>query len=172
MRIGVMLRRESLDLLDKWYLRAGQALHEEGIKPHDPEVAKTLLAEIGVDPSLLDAAIEDPSTHDEIKVEHQRVVESGGYGVPTLFFPSGYSLFGPVILKVPTGQGAIRLWQSICAWQEFPYLFEIQHPKSRIDYEDIVHAFRPYVKARDWVSINRGEIIHIPTDEQLRNIGG
>ena len=42
-----MLRRDSMDDLDRWYERAGRALHEEGHKPHDPMVARHLLDELG-----------------------------------------------------------------------------------------------------------------------------
>ena len=40
MRIGALLRRSSMDDLDRWYQRAGRALHEEGHRPHDPDVAR------------------------------------------------------------------------------------------------------------------------------------
>ncbi|MEE9414753.1 MAG: DsbA family protein, partial [Acidimicrobiales bacterium] len=42
MRIGALLRRQGMDVLDAWYERAGRALHEQGQKPHDPEVARSL----------------------------------------------------------------------------------------------------------------------------------
>ena len=86
MRIGALLRRSSMDDLDRWYRAAGCALHEKGLKPHEPDVARHLLSELGLDPGLVDAAIADQSTHDVVKAEHDRVVESGGYGVPTLYF--------------------------------------------------------------------------------------
>jgi hypothetical protein len=45
MRVGALLRREDMSLLDAWYERAGRAVHEEGHKPHVPEVARELLDE-------------------------------------------------------------------------------------------------------------------------------
>ena len=51
MRIGALLRRTSMDDLDRWYERAGRALHEDGHKPHEPTVARHLLEEIGLDPA-------------------------------------------------------------------------------------------------------------------------
>ena len=36
MRIGARLRREDPELLDRWYLAAGTALHVDGRKPHRP----------------------------------------------------------------------------------------------------------------------------------------
>lgn len=159
MRIGALLRRTDMAWLDAWYARAGKALHEEGRKPHDPAVARQLLEEIGLDPALVDAAIADPTTHDEVREEHQRVVDRGGYGVPTLIFPDGQALFGPVLLDPPTGAAAVRLWQAVTAWREFPALFELQRPKTAAHDQAIFTAFKPYLAARDWVSINRGEVV-------------
>lgn len=159
MRIGALLRRRDMALLDAWYERAGRALHVEGHKPHDPAVARHLLEGIGVSPDTVDEAIADPTTHDEVRAEHQRVVDAGGFGVPTLFFPDGQCLFGPVLVDPPTGDAALRLWQAVTAWVEFPHLFELQRPKSPADQRHIAEAFRPYVEARDWVSINRGEVV-------------
>ena len=159
MRIGALLRRHDMALLDAWYARAGKALHVEGHKPHEPDVARHLLEEIGADPALVAEAIADQSTHDEVRAEHDRVVAVGGFGVPTLFFPDGQSLFGPVLLDPPTGAAAVRLWHAVTAWVEFPHLYELQRPKSRADSTLIADTFRPYLEARDWVSINRGEVV-------------
>jgi 2-hydroxychromene-2-carboxylate isomerase len=159
MRIGALLRRTDMALLDAWYERAGRALHVDGHKPHDPAVARHLLAELGLDPTIVDRAIDDPTTHDEVRVEHERVVGAGGFGVPTLFFPDGQCLFGPVVIDPPTGDAAVRLWHQVTGWLEFPHLYEIQRPKGRADQQLITETFRPYLEARDWVSINRGEVV-------------
>ena len=161
MRIGALLRRSSMADLDAWYARAGRALHVEGHKPHERSVARHLLAELGMDPDLVDAAINDPTTHDEVRAEHQRVVDAKGYGVPTIFFPDGQCLFGPVLVDPPNGDAAVRLWDAVVAWTEFPHLYELQRPKTPADEQAIAEAFRPYLQARDWVSINRGEVVNI-----------
>jgi hypothetical protein len=122
-------------------------------------VARHLLAELGFDPALVDQAIADTSTGDEVLADHQRVVAADGYGVPTLFFPDGQCLFGPVLIDPPTGDAAVRLWDAVVAWTEFPHLYELQRPKTPADEQAIGETFRPYLEARDWVSINRGEVI-------------
>ncbi len=160
MRIGALLRRQSMSDLDAWYARAGRALHVDGHKPHEPEVARFLLADIGLDPSLVDEAIADPTTHDEVRADHDRVVASGGYGVPTLYI-DGHCVFGPVLLEPPKGAEAVRLWNAVSTWAEFPFLYELQHPKSADDQRKIADTFRPYIEARDWVSIDRGKVIPI-----------
>src|SRR3546814_11351217 len=109
MRIGALLRRNSMEDLDVWYGRAGKALHVDGHKPHEKAVAEHLLAELGFDPGLVEAAIADTTTNDEVLAEHRRVGDADGYGRPTMFLPDGQCRFGPVHIYPPTAQAALRL---------------------------------------------------------------
>ena len=163
MRIGVALRRLGMEHVDAWYERCGRGLHEEGRRVQDPEVAREILAELGHDPALVDEAIADETTHDEIHAEHGRVISNGGYGVPTLFF-GDHCLFGPVLMDPPTGDAAMRLWSAVTAWVEFPHLYELQQPKTAVHQQKINDTFRPYFEARDWVSINRGKVVEFDND--------
>jgi hypothetical protein len=71
-------------------VRAGRPrAARRGHKPHEKAVARHLLEELGFDPGLVDQAIADPTTSDEVMDDHRRVVAAGGYGVPTMFFPMG-----------------------------------------------------------------------------------
>ena len=169
MRVGALLRRTSMDDLDRWYERIGQALHEEGLRPHRREVARELLAELGLDPGLVDESIADTTTNDEVLADHRRVVDAAGYGVPTLFF-GDHCLFGPVLVDPPVGEAALRLWDAVTAWVEFPDLFELQQPKTREMEQRITSVFEPYLNARDWVSINRGEEIAF-TEDGFQRVG-
>jgi 2-hydroxychromene-2-carboxylate isomerase len=153
MRVGALLRRIDPELLDRWYLRAGTALHVEGRKPHRREVAEELVAELGLDPGLVAQAIEDPSTHDEVRAEHEAVVALGGWGVPTLVFEGGHAFFGPVLIDPPEGDAALRLFELVTGWVEFPHLFEMQRPKRPEDLRAIGAVFKPYLEAREWVTI-------------------
>lgn len=160
MRIGALLRRRDPALLDRWYAVIGHELHTLGGKPHDPEVARRLLTDIGVDAALLDDALEDPSTHDDVRADHQRVLDAGGYGVPTLFL-DGQCLFGPVLVDPPSGADALRLWDVVTGMAALPHVYELQRPKTAADAELIGQSLRPYLDGRDWVSINRGEVIDV-----------
>jgi len=166
MRIGAWLRRTDPDLLDAWYECAGRALHLEGRKAHTPAVARDLLGELGLDPGAVEAALADPTTHDDVRADHQRVLDAGGFGVPTLFFPDGQCLFGPVLVDPPMGEAAVRLFDAIVAWTEFPRLFELQRPKTSVDERRLAEVFRPYFDARDWVSMNRGQVVEIGGDRR------
>jgi 2-hydroxychromene-2-carboxylate isomerase len=155
MRIGAYLRRMDMALLDRWYWAAGTALHVEGRKPHRRQVAADLLEELGLDPVILEAALEDPTTADEVRREHEIVVEKGGFGVPTLVFDDGQALFGPVLISPPRGDAALRLWELVTGWLEFPTVYELQRPKAAADIASIAAAFSPYLAARDWKTVQR-----------------
>ncbi len=155
MRIGALLRRQDMALLDRWYEAAGSALHVEGRKPHRPEVAEEILGEMGLDPGTVAEAIADPTTGDEVRAEHDTVVSKGGFGVPTLVFDDGQALFGPVLVNPPTGDDAARLWEHVTGWLEFPNVYELQRPKGPADIDAIATAFSPYLDARDWLSVQR-----------------
>jgi hypothetical protein len=142
-------------LLDRWYLAAGTALHVDGRKPHRPEVAAELIGTLGLDPALVRQAIEDPSTHDEVRADHERVTSLGGWGVPTLVFGGDRALFGPVLIEPPAGAAAVRLWRLLTGWLEFPALYEVQRPKRPADLHAIADTFRPYLEARDWITIQK-----------------
>src|SRR5664280_2723000 len=72
------------------------------------------------------------------------------------------ALVDRAIADPTTGEAAVRLWDAVVAWGEFPQLFELQRPKTPADEAHIVETFRPYLEARDWVSIDRGEVITFP----------
>lgn len=154
LRIGAWLRRIRGDeAVDVWCAAAGKALHVDGRKVHTPEVARTVLREAGLDPMSADAAVSEPGTHDDVRSDHQRVVDLGGFGVPTLVFSGERALFGPVVREAPTGPAARRLWDLTTGWLEFPELYELRRPKTDDDWARIGDQFEPYLTARDWPTI-------------------
>jgi 2-hydroxychromene-2-carboxylate isomerase len=155
MRIGALLRRQSMDLLDRWYLTAGTALHVDGRQPHRREVAEGLLTEMGLDAGLVEAALVDPTTHDDVRTDHERVTALGFFGVPTLTFDDGTSLFGPVLVDPPRGAAAVRLWELVLGWSEFPHVYELKRPKGPEDLRLIETTFASYLAAREWQTVQR-----------------
>jgi 2-hydroxychromene-2-carboxylate isomerase len=153
MRVMVALRRRSMDDADRFYATAGRLLHERGGKPHTPEGARAVVAELGLDPEIVDEAVNDPTTTDEVRAEHDRVVDHGGFGVPTLFLPDGTCLFGPIVTPGPTGEAAVRLWDLVTGWAEFAHLYELRRPKTAADWAHIEQLFSPYLAARDWNTV-------------------
>ena len=163
LRVAALLRRgghglDGNEAVGRFYGVAGRSLHEDGLKVHTPEGVAAVLAEIGLDPALVDAAIADDTTHDDVRADHDAALALGGFGVPTLVINTGEGrtpLFGPVITPAPTGEEAGRLWDLVAGWTEFPHLYELRRPKTAADWEHIGASFNPYLAARAWRTIER-----------------
>ena len=155
MRVAALLRRTSMDHCDAFYAAAGRALHVEGRKPHRPEVAAEILRSIGLDPALVQQAIDDPTTHDDVHTDHDAIVAKGAFGVPTLVFDDGSTLYGPVLAPAVLGDDALELWDIVRRMRRFPHLYEIKRPKTDDDVRHIQQEFTPYLTGRDWETRER-----------------
>jgi predicted DsbA family dithiol-disulfide isomerase len=156
MRVGALLRRQGNDLVDRWYEAVGRAFFVDERPTHVPDVHREVLTELGLDPALLDKALDDPTTSEEVRADHDEAVrEHAAHGVPTLVFDTGQVLFGPVVAPAPTGDDALRLWDLVCLWSEVPFLFELRQPKTADDLSHLGEQFAPYFRARAWKSVAR-----------------
>jgi len=155
MRVGALLRREQgNDELGRWYEIVGRSFFEDGVKTFVPEVHAELLGDNGFDSTLVERAIADESTSEEVRAEHEHAATAyGAHGVPTIVFESGYAVYGPVIVPAPTGDDALALWDLVQAWQRFPHLYEIRHPKTMDDMVHIGSSFNTYLTTRAWRTI-------------------
>lgn len=156
MRIGAFLRRKSMDSCDKWYAAIGKALHLEGKRPYERDTALELLASIGEEASVWDAALGDPTTHDEVRKDHEHAVnELAGFGVPIIVAPGTRAIFGPVVLPPPMGAEALELWDITLRSAKFPGLYEMKRPKTAGDLQHIAEVFNPYLRGREWETIQK-----------------
>ncbi len=162
MRVAARLRRDGEDVVDRWYAACGEAFFERGEPTFTPEGAAGVLEAIGLSGTLVQEALDDPSTSDEVLADHEYLVSTyGGHGVPTLLFEEergdgrGDAFFGPVVLNPPTGAAAVRLWDLVTGWREFPDLYELRRPKTGRDMAAIADAFSTYVQARRWHTVQR-----------------
>ena len=153
MRVAAWLRRFDMGLCDRWYEACGRALHVDGRRFYDRDVAIELLDSIGAPPSSWDDAIADPTTHDDVRADHDHAVGYGGFGVPIIVFPFGRPIFGPVVVPAPTGAEALKLWDMCTTYAEIGGLFEIKTPKTGDDLRMIARQFEPYLTARQWATI-------------------
>jgi hypothetical protein len=153
LRVAAMLRRSSQEEVGRFYAVAGAALHEDGRRVQDRSVLEAVLGEAGFDAAIIDASVADATVDEEIRADHQRVLDLGGFGVPTLVLDRTTSLFGPVIAPAPTGPAAGRLWDLVAGWSEYPNLYELRRPKTPADWDHIGELFAPYLAARDWRTV-------------------
>jgi 2-hydroxychromene-2-carboxylate isomerase len=159
MRVAALLRRTTPqevgnDLCDRWYEACGKALHEDGRRPYDEAVAEELLTRIGAPEGTWAAALADPTTHDDVRADHEEAVtRHGGFGVPIIVFPSGRAVFGPVVVPAPSGDEALALWDLTEAYSRVHGLYELKTPKTSDDLRTIATVFEPYLTAREWQTI-------------------
>jgi hypothetical protein len=153
LRVAAMLRRSGEEEVDRFYVVAGAALHEDGRRVQDRPVLEAVLVEAGFDAAVIEASIADATVDQEILADHKRVLDLGGFGVPTLVLNGSTPLFGPVIAPAPTGTAAGRLWDLVAGWSEYPNLYELRRPKAPADWAHIGELFAPYLSARDWRSV-------------------
>ena len=119
-----------------------------------PEVHAELLRANGFDPTLVERAIADPATIDDVRADHDHAAAAyGAHGVPTIVFESGYAVYGPVVVPAPTGADGTALWELVHAMQRFPRLYELRHPKTRDDLVHIAQSFETYLTTRDWNTV-------------------
>lgn len=154
MRVGAWLRRTDPTLCDRWYEACGKALHVEGRRFYDVDVAHELLAGIDAPGDAWEQALADPTTHDDVRADHEEAVtRHGGFGVPIIVFPNGKAVFGPVVVPAPAGEDALALWDLTEAYTRVPGLYELKTPKTASDLATIATAFQPYLTAREWRTI-------------------
>jgi predicted DsbA family dithiol-disulfide isomerase len=156
MRVGALLRRRGEAEVDAWYGAVGEAFHTQGRRTHEIDVHREVLDELGVGGGVVEEALADPTTADEVRADHDfAVTEKGAFGVPTLVFPDGQALFGPVVAPALLGDDAERLWDLTLGWRDFPHLYELKRPKSADDQRHIAAVFQPYLGARAWPTVER-----------------
>lgn len=154
LRIAAWLRRIDNDLCGAWYLASAHALHIEGRRPYELDTAKELLASIGAPADAWESALSDASTHDDVRRDHEHAVNTlGGFGVPIIVPQTGRAIFGPVIVPAPTGDDALRLWDLVHGASQFPHFYEMKVPKTAEDLAHIGNTFNPYLRAREWNTV-------------------
>jgi predicted DsbA family dithiol-disulfide isomerase len=155
MRVGALIKRElGNGELDRWYAGIGESFFEHGSPTHTPDAHRERIAELHFDPALVDRAIADESTTDDVKADHDHVTGAyAAFGVPTLVFADGRAVYGPVIAPAPMGDEALRLWEFTRQWSSFPQLYEMYTPKTRAAQAEIGAVFAPYLQARAWRTV-------------------
>ena len=154
-RSGGLIRSELGNAeLDRWYAAVGSAFFNDGVKTHMSEVHEELLRANGFDPALVERAIADQATSDDVRADHEHAaVTYGAHGVPTIVFASDDAVYGPVVVPAPTGKDALALWELVRSMQLFPHLYELRRPKTTADLVHIGEQFRTYLTTRDWNTV-------------------
>jgi predicted DsbA family dithiol-disulfide isomerase len=101
------------DAMDRVYVALGERVHERK-EEMDPDTVRAALGDAGLEASLVEEALADPSTIEDVKADHDAAVEDvGAFGVPTIVLTSGKGIFGPVVSKPPEGAASGELWDRV-----------------------------------------------------------
>jgi hypothetical protein len=129
--LALARRRFGNEAVGRTYEAIGRRVHD-GDEELDPEVVRSSLEDVGLDPGLVDQALEDDSTMDDVRAEHDAAVtEVGAFGVPTIVLGSGRGLFGPVIASAPGREEAGELWDHVRFLIEADGFYELKRDRDQ-----------------------------------------
>ena len=157
MRVAALLRRTSMDDCDRFYAAAGAGAARRG--PQAAPAGGGGRASCDRSVSTLawsTQAIDDPTTHDDVRRTTTTVVGQGGFGVPTLVFDDGSHLYGPVITPAALGDDALALWDLVPAHAPLPAPLRDEATEDRRRHAPHrSSSSRPYLTGRDWETRER-----------------
>jgi hypothetical protein len=92
------------------------------------ELAAPYLADVGLDPSLAQRALDDPGTLEDVLTQHTDAVDRmKAFGVPWIAVDGDdMGFFGPVIGELPRGDKAVELWDHFQWMGRQQYLYELK----------------------------------------------
>jgi hypothetical protein len=112
------------------YTAIGTRFHHEKL-PRDRETIAAALEEVGLPPSLADAA-HSTEFDDVIKASHHAGIDQVGLEVGTpIISINGNAFFGPVVTPAPRGEAAGRLWDGVLMVTGTDGFFEVKRTRTR-----------------------------------------
>lgn len=135
LRTAILIRdKEGSKAIGRFYAALGKRIWEQAPPMEDQLVAvREALEEAGFDPGLVDQAMEDPSTWDEVLAEHRALVENTrSFGVPTIVLDGGEgpAIFGPVISQLPSDEDGQALWQHVSWLTRYENFSELKRDRT------------------------------------------
>ncbi len=119
--------------LEKLYIALGNAAHGRKESLRDRAVVEASAQAAGFRPDLVEAALADDSTIQDVITDHQEAVSRYlAFGVPTLAIEgSDVGFYGPVINTVPHGEEAGELWDYTSWLLRQPNIYELKRERTR-----------------------------------------
>jgi 2-hydroxychromene-2-carboxylate isomerase len=155
LRITAQARREGgNEAVDRAYLALGRMNHERRQRFETLDELRTFaseaLREVDLDPKMVDRALDDPTTVEDVLTEHRAAVEQyDAFGVPWIVLEDGTKgFFGPVIGERLRGKEALELWEHFTYASSRPYLYELKRGRAKLPpLQDLSEEFLKSVPA-------------------------
>ena len=111
------------------YTAMGSRIHLEK-QPIDRSMIAEALAEVGLEPDLVEAMHDSAYDDAVIRSHHEGMDQVGDdVGTPTIAV-NGVAFFGPVLSSIPRDEEAGRLWDAAVALAAFPDFFELKRTRT------------------------------------------
>jgi predicted DsbA family dithiol-disulfide isomerase len=139
-RTLVLARRQGgNDAVERLYLALGSAQHGRRESIKDVEVIRAAAKQAELDPGIVDAALADESTIQDVLADHEEAVRRyRAFGVPTIAIEgSDTGFYGPIIQFVPRGEDAGELWDYTSWALRQPNLFELKRDRGNVRWEPV-----------------------------------
>ena len=137
--LALARRQGGNEAIEKLYFTLGAAQHgrKESIKQLD--VLRDAAKKADLDPAIVDAALADESTIQDVLSDHEEAVRRyRAFGVPTIAIEGlDVGFYGPIIQFVPRGEEAGELWDHIAWALHQPNLFELKRDRGGVKWEPI-----------------------------------
>jgi predicted DsbA family dithiol-disulfide isomerase len=131
LRVLVQARRAGGQAaLARLYGEMGEAWHERGESLGETATLESCATAAGLPATIVGAALDDPTTMDELLAEHHEAVEVGAFGVPTLRLSGAPAWFGPIVDVRVTGEEAGALWDDVAPLLRNTHLFELKRKRT------------------------------------------
>jgi 2-hydroxychromene-2-carboxylate isomerase len=120
------------DAVDRLYTALGQLVHDQG-QVMDRDTVAEALAAAGLPDDLIGAL--DDEAHDlAVDESHHAAQDRVGQeaGSPVLAFGDGPGFFGPIVVPVPTGDEAQRLFDAMTLLSTVPQFSELKRVRASL----------------------------------------
>lgn len=123
--LRVLAAVEDNDARGRLYTALGTRRHEKGLPYSDEEIAAAV-ADAGL-PAAVAAAVDDASLDAAVRASHDEAQAAVGQesGSPVLRL-GDKAWFGPVVVPIPTGEEAMRLFEAVRLLAEVPSFSELK----------------------------------------------
>ena len=132
LRTLALARRQGGNEAVEWlYVTMGNAQHGRRESIKDLNVLRATAEEAGLNPAIVDEALSDESTINDVLADHEEAVSRyHAFGVPTIAIEgSNVGFYGPIIHTVPQGEEAGELWDYTAWALRQPNLFELKRDR-------------------------------------------